>query len=362
MPLIGLCFILLSGCWDYAPIETLFNVAGIAIDRSKAHPKQIEITLIAVNYQKTKVLLKSEGHSISDAINHIQNATSKKVVLSHLQFILFSDGIARSGLLPFLDLFFRDMQMRVDSTFAIVKGSAAKAFENNKFKYPVTARTFPYLLKTSESKFNPRLFQIHNIMLQTTSANANFVLPFFKMDKKKKQMELAGLSLIRAGKQVDVLTRDEMKLYMLIRREMKQLTYMYGKGGVGNNKARSITFRLHVRKPNVHVRVVHGHIHFTYWINITDEIVEINPWESKPVKQSELKKIEKKVQSHLVKSCSKLVKKVQKENHFDPFGLSEEARVHAPSIYRAERWNQQFSAATFTFHVKIHLNRYGQLF
>jgi hypothetical protein len=193
-------------------------------------------------------------------------------------------------------------------------------------------------------------------MLQSTASDANFSLPYFKLNKKTKQAELSGLALFHKGKMVHALNREQMKAYMIIRREIMQLTYTYGSG------KKSVTFRLHVRPIRVRVKAQHGRLHFTYQITMVDEIVEIEPWRAKPIGRKALQHIEHKVERRLAKNCLKLVRHIQKKHHYDVFWLAEEARVHTPSLYRTARWDQQFSDARFTFHVKIQLKRYGQLF
>ena len=68
---------ILAGCWDYSPIERAFLVEGISIDESKRDPEKLEISIIDVDFKRKKRALSAEGRTISEALDRIQDQTSK---------------------------------------------------------------------------------------------------------------------------------------------------------------------------------------------------------------------------------------------------------------------------------------------
>lgn len=349
--------IFLTGCWDYAPIERSYLVEGIAIDQSKKDPNKLEVSIIDVDFKRRKISLSAEGRTILEALNRIQDDTSKIVVLSHIKVILISEEIAKQSVMPYFDLFVRNMQVSNEASFIITKGRASTFFDPKNVSYTISGRTYSQMIQSSETKFNNRLYKIHNVTVETMNQNNNFTLPVLKLDKRKKVARFIGIALVKNGRLVGTLNMRETKMFFILRRAIQRLAYTVK----GANK-QVISYRLYKKQAAVNCKYQNGKWRITFNASFNQEVVESNQWKTRPLSKAETVKFEQSLSRNMEVECRKVLTKLQKDYAFDPLWLSESARIQQPTKFHAADWNEQFANAKLKVHIRVQLHRYGQLF
>lgn len=359
LKLIGFLALLsiLTGCWDYSPIERAFLVEGISIDESKNDPEKLEISIIDVDFKRKKRALSAEGRTISEALNRIQDQTSKIVVLSHVKIILISDTIAKRSVLPYFDVFVRNMQISNEASFVIVKGRALSLFNPKKLTYTISGRTYSQMIQSSETKYDNTLYKLHNITVEMMNRKNNFTLPVLKLNKKKKVVSFYGIALIKSGKMIDSLSMEEAKLFFILRRVINRMAYT-----IKMNKQHTISYRLYEKSSSVSCAYRNGKWQIQFRASFNREVVESNVWKTKPLTSAERAQFEHKVTEKLEREGKKLLIKLQKEAGFDPLWISECARLSKPNRFQASAWDEQFANADTSVQIQVHLHRFGQLF
>jgi spore germination protein KC len=348
---------LLTGCWDYSPLERAFLVEGIAIDQSKKKPNQLEVTIIDVDFKRKKRALSAEGRTISEAINRIQDQLSKIVVLSHVKIILLSDEVSKKNVLPYFDLFLRNMQVSNEASFVVAQGRAKDFFNPKNLTYNISGRTYSQMIQSSETKYNNRLYKIHNIIVEMMARDDSITLPLIKLDKKKKVASFSGLALIHSGKLVGKLSTNESKAYFILRRVMNRMAYT-----MKVNKNQMMTVRLYEKGSSVKCIYRNGKWNIDFRVAFNQEIVESGRWNNKRMSKAQSIKLERTLERKLKKDSLKLLHKLQKKYEYDPFWLAETARLNQPHTFDASEWDDQFARAKVNVHVNVHLERFGQLF
>ncbi|MEY4479513.1 MAG: hypothetical protein RLZZ267_191 [Bacillota bacterium] len=348
---------ILAGCWDYSPIERAFLVEGISIDESKRDPEKLEISIIDVDFKRKKRALSAEGRTISEALDRIQDQTSKIVVLSHVKIILISETIAQKSVLPYFDVFVRNMQISNEASFVIVKGRALSLFNPKNLTYSISGRTYSQMIQSSETKFDDTLYKLHNITVEMMYRNNNFTLPVLKLNKKKKVASFNGIALIKSGKMIDTLSMDEAKLFLILRRATNRMAYT-----IKMNNRHTITYRLYEKSSSVSCKYRNGKWHLTFRAAFNREVVESNVWKTRPMTSAERAQFEQKVTKKLEREGKKLLTKLQKEAGFDPLWVSECARMNKPNHFQSSEWDEYFTNADTNVQIQVHLHRFGQLF
>lgn len=129
--LVFMAFVL-TGCWDYRPLETLSLAMGLGIDRDKdgyvvtiqfVNPEEV-----ASNNQTERAespIYQGRGPTIEEAISHITLNTPNYVYFAHMQVVIIGEGLAKIGLKETMDYLYRFNNMRPDFTLVIAKNKKA---------------------------------------------------------------------------------------------------------------------------------------------------------------------------------------------------------------------------------------------
>lgn len=348
---------LLTGCWDYSPLERAFLVEGIAIDQSKKNPNQLEVTIIDVDFKRKKRALSAEGRTIAEAINRIQDQLSKIVVLSHVKIILLSEKVSKKSILPYFDLFLRNMQISNEASFVIAQGQAKDFFNPKNLTYNISGRTYSQMIKSSEMKYDNNLYIKHNIIVEMMTRDDNTTLPILKLDKKKKVASFNGVALIRNGKLVGKLSSEEAGAFFSLRRVIARMVFTFKV-----KKKQMMTVRLYEKNSSVKCKYRNGRWNIDFRVSFNEEIVESSRWKNKRMSATQRTQLEQTLERKLRKDSLRLIHKTQKKYRYDPFWLAETARLNQPHTFVASDWDDQFANANVNVHVNIHLERFGQLF
>ena len=115
---ISLCFIL-TGCGNYAELDKLAIVTGVAIDKDG---DDYEISYLVANSPKGQTSSKEgeakttvysgTGETIPDAAMIIEQKSPKKIYLGHVNVVIISEEIAKDGFFKVADWLFRNPETR----------------------------------------------------------------------------------------------------------------------------------------------------------------------------------------------------------------------------------------------------------
>ena len=135
--------ILLTGCWDRREPEELVPVLALGFDMDEEGFYEVVAQLsnpsaiggggaggdptggTAGGGRGTKRTFWThsvKGHTPFEAIRNLALTTTRLISLSHLEFLLLSEKLARHGIGPIIDLFERERQLRLSVHVAIVEG------------------------------------------------------------------------------------------------------------------------------------------------------------------------------------------------------------------------------------------------
>ncbi|MGQ7307603.1 Ger(x)C family spore germination protein [Bacillus cereus] len=124
--------LLLTGCWDYRPLETLAFSAGIGIDKEK---ETYIVTIQFLNPDETstpnrtnlekKLVYQGKGRTIDEALSRATLNVPKFVFFANTQVVVIGENLARKGVQQVLDYLYRFRSMRPDFALVIAKQQKA---------------------------------------------------------------------------------------------------------------------------------------------------------------------------------------------------------------------------------------------
>ncbi|WP_152393088.1 Ger(x)C family spore germination protein [Paenibacillus guangzhouensis] len=131
--LILLCPLLMlatSGCWNRAELDTLGIATALGIDKVDHNEYLVSAQIVnpmaigkKSNGDSPVYIVEERGKTVIQALRRMTTQIPRKVYLSHLGMIVFSDQVAREGLAQVIDLFVRDPEVRAD-TFMVIGQNA----------------------------------------------------------------------------------------------------------------------------------------------------------------------------------------------------------------------------------------------
>ena len=345
---ISLCFIL-TGCGNYAELDKLAIVTGVAIDKDG---DDYEISYLVANSPKGQTSSKEgeakttvysgTGETIPDAAMIIEQKSPKKIYLGHVNVVIISEEIAKDGFFKVADWLFRNPETRKQFYLLLAKDEKAK----NIIKIISPLESFPsqsiatLLESNRDSKSASTTTTYNNFVGYVLEQGADPIVPTITIKGNVKEgsdqsnietteptayLALGPLAIFKEDKLVGYVKAKESELINLIQNKIKEIKYTL------NYNDDDITIDSYNLKTKLSLKDEwHVNLTITGNGNIYNINSDINISDPK-----EIRKIEKKWNKSLQKSLKKLIKKMQNKYKSDIFGFGNKIYSTYP-----QKWNQ----------------------
>ena len=346
--IIFLC-LFLSGCGNYAELDKLAIVTGVAIDKKG---NDYEISYLVANSPKGQTSSKEgeakttvysgTGKTIPDAAMVIEQKSPKKIYLGHVNVVIISEDIAKDGFFKVADWLFRSPETR--KQFYLLQAKNDKAKDIIKIISPLESfpsQSIATLLESNrDSKSASTTTTYNNFVGYVLEEGADPILPTITIHGNIKKgseqsniettepiayLTLGPLAIFKEDKLVGYATTKESQLINLIQNKIKEIKF-------------SLTFKndaLSIDSYNLKTKLsIEDESHITLTITGNGNIYNINS-NIDISNPKEIKKIENLWNKSLQKSLKKLIRKMQDKYHADIFGFGNKIYSTYP-----KKWNQ----------------------
>lgn len=345
---ISLCFIL-TGCGNYAELDKLAIVTGVAIDKDG---DDYEISYLVANSPKGQTSSKEgeakttvysgTGETIPDAAMIIEQKSPKKIYLGHVNVVIISEEIAKDGFFKVADWLFRNPETRKQFYLLLAKDEKAK----NIIKIISPLESFPSqsiatLLESNRDSISASTTTTYNNFVgYVLEQGADPIVPTITIKGDVKEgsdqsnietteptayLALGPLAIFKEDKLVGYVKAKESELINLIQNKIKEIKYTL------NYNDDDITIDSYNLKTKLSLKDEwHVNLNITGTGNIYNINSDIDISDPK-----EIEKIEKKWNKSLQKSLKKLIKKMQNKYKSDIFGFGNKIYSTYP-----QKWNQ----------------------
>ncbi|MFG6116324.1 Ger(x)C family spore germination protein [Halobacillus sp. MO56] len=128
------CLILLSGCWSSRELDDLGIAVALGIDKTEEGNYALTVQIInpseiAAEKASTRPpvsIYKSEGETLSEALRKMTKTAPRKIYVSQLRLLVIGQSLAEEGILPALDLLYRDAEFRTSFFMTIAKNASVE--------------------------------------------------------------------------------------------------------------------------------------------------------------------------------------------------------------------------------------------
>lgn len=360
--------LILTGCWNYREIDSLYIIAGVAIDKVP-DTDQYAITIEFVNIKENKsdegyesILLEITGDSIADAVTNTIRVSAKTPYWGHTTTMIISQEVAEEGIMSFLDLFLRDQDSRLGINVYIAKNtSAKKILETTSLSTDI--KSFEINIMATENKhlIKVPVLKIYEIINKLSIPKVHMVLPTIELfsNQGEDTSLLAGGGVFSMGKLVGFLKEDELIPYLYITDQV-EAGIINVETGKDNPKNRII---LDIWKSNTKLTPTYEDEEIIFDISInTDtsisELFTMTDYISIPGR-TELKSLTEQTLDNQIKNH---IRYVQKEFGFDIFGFGNVIRQRNPNLWKTleDDWDNIFKDMKFNIDSNVTIKNSGQ--
>lgn len=359
--------LLLTACWNYREINSLYIVAGAAIDKSP-NTNQYNLTTELVNIKENikeqsfeSLLLESKGDSILNSVRKMVRVSAKKPYWAHATTIIISEEVAREGIMPFLDLIARDYETRLDSNIYISREKTAKEIlelqslstDIRSFELAIMVNQSMHLVKTPALK----AYQVINGL---AIPKVHIVLPTvmsFSNNGENTNL-LSGGAVFSKGKLVGFLDQENIIPYLFITNRIKEGILNVKTGNDNPND----TIILEVFDSNTKIKPIYDSekLGFDIFIKARGTIAEVTTMTDyiSPKGRKNLKILAEK---SLKAEIENNIKHVQKEFGFDIFGFGNIIRQKNYKLWEQieKDWDYIFMNLDLNIHCDIEIRNSG---
>ncbi|MGC5328498.1 Ger(x)C family spore germination protein [Brevibacillus sp. SYSU BS000544] len=350
-----------TGCWNRREIEKLNFVLGAGID---THPQGLLLSTQVANPkalgakgggdQPTFFTFTATGQTVFDAIRKSTHASQFKLFWAHTKVIIFSEEMARKGVLPPLEYFSRDAETRRNFLIAVTPGRAEEILKMNvqTEKVPILSLLEILELYTATST-SPKVNV--NDFLRTYHTSQSVMVPtVLKVHNQgtKVNYYLKGSSVFKKDRFVAYFTPIETRGVFWVRGDVKS-TILVTNCLQANEKEKlqKVSFEVFSSSAETKAEKKNGKITITVKIKEAGNIAGSTCTKNETDK-GVLKKLEE-LKAKKIKGEVNAALKAAKKHKTDVFGFGEAIHRAYPKEWKAmeKDWPNLFTRIPITIEV-----------
>jgi spore germination protein KC len=349
----------ISGCWNYTEVDDIAIVAGVAIDKNKADGKLlITVELVDTNggLDKTQAgfkVISLSGDTMFEIVRNIISITGKKLFWSHAKAIIFSEEIAREGLIKAIDWYSRDTETRSD-VFIFVSGekTAREVLNLNSTTQAIMSFELAQMMRDEKHTSSAPTVEIWDFIDKLETIGNNSVAPIVnihvKNDRKNERVE--GTAVFVKDRMVGKLDGDETKSMLFVKDAIK--------GGVldveDKNGTPSYSLEIISSQTKLKPIMINGKLQMhvqTLTKTGLDEVMTAEGF----MKGESIQDIETRASERLQADILAVIHKAQQEYDADIFAFGENVHENQPKAWAKikDHWPDVFADLDVTVSSKV---------
>lgn len=213
----------LTGCWDNKEIDKLSIISGTAVDVSDV-PGMIDITLEIANIQENSpnssqnesgqtafTMLKATSETVLGGILQIDQNSNRETMPKHNRMRLFGSALCEQGLKPYIDIYMRDQQARLEVPMLVVDGSARAAISAKVAEEELCGMFLAGMIEDLSQVSAAYRIRLIDLMKTLLTGTTSAVIPLVKLfsEGEKQEINMIGMAVFKDDRMVGRLSNDE---------------------------------------------------------------------------------------------------------------------------------------------------------
>ncbi|RDY70951.1 Ger(x)C family spore germination protein [Halobacillus trueperi] len=377
---LAVCLLLLAGCWNSKELDDLGIVVAVGIDKTEDDQfllvtQVINPSEIATDAPTTRPpvsIYETTGDSIFEAFRNMTEKSPRKMYLSQLRVLVIGNRLAEEGILPSLDIFYRDHEFRTAFFVTIAKDTGVKDLLKVLTPYEkIPANKLMHSMESVQKSLgSSKGIVIDELIAQILSKGQNPVLPGLLIEGDAEigtaieniekidaptQLRVDHLAVMKEDRVIGWLTPDESKGLNYITGDMESTTVSYpcdSEGLVSVEVLRtdsSSKAKFEDRTPSISIE-----------LDLEGNVGELNC----PIdltKAESIETINGDVEKKVKQKMEAAIKAAQEDFGSDIFGFGSLIQRKNPDYWKTveKDWNSHFKELKVEIQVKAQIRRKG---
>ncbi|KJS21277.1 MAG: hypothetical protein VR72_11010 [Clostridiaceae bacterium BRH_c20a] len=204
-----------SSCWDRRELDDLAIATAVGIDQAE-DPNKLLMTVEIILPQNVStpgggggqgpasLNIQSQGTTPFEAAKRLTFESDKRIYFAHNPVLIFSEEMAKKGILPAFDFFIRDPEPRRTAWMLVAEGKAQDLINVQTILDPITGLYIEQLIESTgaASQIATLMVQgfLERLMSPTTAPYCSIIR--IKGKENNKSMELSGTAIFKKDKMV----------------------------------------------------------------------------------------------------------------------------------------------------------------
>ncbi|UNP76935.1 spore germination protein GerKC [Bacillus nitratireducens] len=357
---------LLSGCWDQEPLREARLAYSIGSDITEENKLQQTIELVKSSSGEQSSfeneIHSATGHNIRDTSDALKKNVTGNIRYFKYGVQLLGTKILKKGILPYLDVSFRDPTNPTALVKLIaVDGETSEILGKKKVGNLLIG---DFLKKKVKSLEDMSVFPKETLETAATKMldpGKDFTLPSIKI--KGKEVITNGLALFNNDKLTGHLPLKHSVLFVLLTGKMGTSARITQKLTSDESEKTSdyLTMEISNRKLKRDLNITtdkKGNVYAHLKLKL--QVIALEAPRDNLYKMDERKKLNKELSKQLTKEAQKITKKLQKAN-CDAFGIGRHLIAYHPDLWKKKNWNKDYAKVTFKPEVDVNILYSGVL-
>jgi Ger(x)C family germination protein len=354
---------MLTGCWDQQLLVNRTMVNGISFDVTKEG--KIDATVRALNIQSkggglfeiNDEQVEAERPTVVGLGLDLDNKISGELDASKAHVIILSEELAKKGIHPYIEFFYRNMDSYMSSKIVISKGKAKKVLGVEKEKSPI-AFVILKLLNGAEADTVIPKETTFTVWRKILDPGKDMILPFIERVESNK-IEVAGVALFNDDQYTGTtLSREKSGLLLSLMNQLNKTNRMSLILDPESN-GRSISFAIRDLRRNLEVQVGKDD-KITCKIDVKMN-VEVGSYPQDFKNELNIKKLNQDISDELTKQAKEITETLVRAN-CDAFGIGRRISSFHPELWKKINWNLEYKNVQFEPNVKLNIIKTGNVF
>ncbi|UNK20984.1 Ger(x)C family spore germination protein [Paenibacillus sp. N3/727] len=360
----AVCFMasLLSGCWDQKLLKDERLAFIVGLDLSSDGKIQTTTAILDVSGSESGTKKYSEIHTVSgNTSRHNRDIIDREVPgrfsASKMRVILIGEALARQGIYPILDVFYRDPSSALNAKIAVVEGTSKDAINMKLSGTKLISEHFSKLIQSAENRTIVPAVDLQLICPSMLDPGDDFAVPY--ISKSETKPSVYGIALFSGDIMKDTLKSEDSFLYLLMNDKLAKAGSLTLKINEEGNREQEKYIAMNIQRLKRKMKVnVNGYrnIHVTLDLNL--KVTAIEYPKDHLNDRRVLGELNKKLSEELTRRAQAITKKMQQAN-FDGFGIGRRVMAYYPDTWENLNWIEDYPKVEFDSKVTVEIVSHG---
>jgi Ger(x)C family germination protein len=354
---------MLSGCWDQQLLVNRTLVNGISFDETKEG--KINTSVRALNIQSKGggqfEIQDEQVHAVRPTVVGVgldlDSKISGELDASKAHVIIIGETLAKKGIHPFIEFFYRNMDSYLSSKIVISKGKAKELLAVEKEKSPI-AFVILQLLNGAEADTVIPEETTFTVWRKILDPGKDMILPYLEKVESNK-IEVAGVALFNDDQYTGTsLSKEKSGLLLSLMNQLNKVNRMALVLDPESN-GQSISFATRDLSRNLEV-LVDKDDKITCKIDVKMN-VEVGSYPQDFKNGLNIKKLNKDLSDELTKQAKEITDTLLHAN-CDALGIGRRISSFHHELWKKINWEVEYKNVQFEPKVKVNIIKTGNVF